>query len=558
MIVTVSPPSRMFFGVRFFLLLSLALPFLAAAQNNLAPAIPPERPLMPVLQVRGGERGAEAIRALGDKLPEVAAHYRKTEAELRDMFRRDHDLQLDPRGRLCYVCEGLVAPAGGDAGAGDEPLPQPLAPLDQTFFLHSKPNSTRKIFLDFDGHLLTNNAWTSKYNGGTNIVAPAWSKDNDPTTFNTEEQTIIQQVWLRVAEDYAPFDVDVTTEYPGEAALTRANSSDQNYGMRALISPISSYIGNYGGIAYVGAFDDVGDYYKPALIFPEKLSNNEKNIAEAISHEVGHTLGLSHDGTSTVEYYSGQGNWAPIMGTGYSKPIVQWSRGEYANANNTQDDYVVIQQNGLVYRTDDHGDLMGNATALTGLNATNTGILERTNDVDFFSCVSSAGVATFRVTPWERGANVHFLLSLYDAGGTLLTNRQVADTTAGVQPVVIQRTLAAGTYYFSVAGVGVGDPLTTGYSSYGCRGNYTVSVNLPAAPIVAMNPTNLTLTVVGDLMRLDWPADHIGWRLEAQTNAAGAGLSSNWANVTGAAATNRVFVPRTPTGGSVFFRLAYP
>jgi hypothetical protein len=48
-----------------------------------------------------------------------------------------------------------------------------------------------------------------------------------------------------------------------------------------LISPISSYFGNYGGIAYVGAFDSTGDYNKPALIFPEKLSNSEKYIAEA-------------------------------------------------------------------------------------------------------------------------------------------------------------------------------------------------------------------------------------------------------------------------------------
>jgi hypothetical protein len=41
-----------------------------------------------------------------------------------------------------------------------------------------------------------------------------------------------------------------------------------------------------GGVAYVGVFDNVGDYYKPALVFYNMLSSNEKNIAEAISHEV--------------------------------------------------------------------------------------------------------------------------------------------------------------------------------------------------------------------------------------------------------------------------------
>lgn len=513
---------------------------------------------MPELRVRGGERGEAAIQALGNRLPEVAAHYRKSEAELRGMFRRDRSLELDPQGQLRYLCEGLVAPVVGGETNSAEP-PAGLVALAQTFFLHSKPNSTRKIFLDFDGHTLAGNAWTAGYNGGTNIIAPAWSKDGDPTTFNTEEQTIIQQIWLRVAENFAGFDVDVTTEFPGEAALTRSNTGDQSYGIRALVSPISSYIGSYGGIAYVGVFDSVGDYNKPALIFPEKLSNSEKYIAEAISHEVGHTLGLSHDGVSGGDaYYSGQGNWAPIMGVGYYKPIVQWSRGEYANANNTENDLNVMQANGLSYRSDDGGSTIGTAKALAGLNSTNTGILERTNDVDFFSIPSAGGAATFTVTPWERGANVHFLLALYNSAGTLLTNREVPDTSSGVQAVSLNRVLTAGTYYVSVEGIGAGSALATGYSDYGCIGSYTLTVNLAAPAAVITAPTNLTMTVTGNTLQLSWPTDHIGWRLETQTNAVGASIGTNWFNVAGATTTNRVFVPVNKASGGVFFRLAYP
>ena len=48
--------------------------------------------------------------------------------------------------------------------------------------------------------------------------------------------------------------------------------------MRVLISPMSSYVGQYGGIAYVGVFSAVGDYYKPALVFPENLAKNERYI----------------------------------------------------------------------------------------------------------------------------------------------------------------------------------------------------------------------------------------------------------------------------------------
>ncbi|MGC3958955.1 MAG: zinc-dependent metalloprotease family protein [Verrucomicrobiota bacterium] len=516
------------------------------------------RPALPELRVRGGVRGEEAIQALGNRLPEVAAHYRKTEDELRGMLHRDKSLRLDVQGRLNYACEGMIAPVV--SGAGEETiLPAALAPLTDTFLLHSKPDSNRKIYLDFDGHTLITNAWTASYNGGTNIVAPPWNIEGSDSDFSDAERTLIQRVWLRVAEDFASFDVDVTTEYPGEAALTRANAGDQVYGIRALVSAISSYFGNYGGIAYVGVFDNTGDYNKPALIFPEKLSNNEKNIAEAISHEVGHTLGLSHDGISGgTEYYAGQNNWAPIMGVGYSKPIVQWSRGEYANANNTQNDLNVIQANGLSYRADDVGSTIATATVLNGLNVTNVGILERTNDVDFFSVQSLGGAATFTVTPWERGANVHFQLAVYDSAGTLLTNRQVADTTSGVMPVAINCTLAAGTFYVSVEGVGSGDPVTTGYSDYGSLGNYTFTASLPAPISVAASPTNLALIVVTNRLQLSWPADHIGWRLEAQTNAVGSGFGTNWYNVTGATATNRVFIPISAAPGSVFFRLAYP
>ena len=56
-----------------------------------------------------------------------------------------------------------------------------------------------------------------------------------------------------------------------------------------------------------------------------------KSVAEASSHEVGHSLGLSHDGTSSTSYYTGHGNgetdWAPLMGVGYYANVTTWDRG---------------------------------------------------------------------------------------------------------------------------------------------------------------------------------------------------------------------------------------
>jgi hypothetical protein len=42
--------------------------------------------------------------------------------------------------------------------------------------------------------------------------------------------TQIQYIWQRVAEDFAPFDVDVTTQAPAPEALTRASSTDTVFG----------------------------------------------------------------------------------------------------------------------------------------------------------------------------------------------------------------------------------------------------------------------------------------------------------------------------------------
>ena len=110
-----------------------------------------------------------------------------------------------------------------------------------------------------------------------------------------------------------------------------------------------------GGIAYVGVLDLPTGHqtYQPALVF----GTDGKNIGEIVSHEVGHTLGLSHDGmTGGAAYYAGQGSWAPIMGVGYSRPITQWSKGEYAAANNSEDDLVVMQSHGASLRADDYPD----------------------------------------------------------------------------------------------------------------------------------------------------------------------------------------------------------
>ena len=59
-------------------------------------------------------------------------------------------------------------------------------------------------------------------------------------------------------------------------------------------------------------------------------------------------------------------------------------------------------------------------------------------------------------------------------------------------------------------------------------------------------------------LALSWPTDHLGWRLQVQTNDVLTGLNTNWWDVTNTAATNQVILPVSSANGSVFFRLIYP
>lgn len=460
----------------------------------------PDSRHFPKLHLAEHSRGQTAIKLLGPSLPSVAQAYGLDAFALRVRLSGDNTLAVDGGGRLYYA-----EPAQLDAVTlvADVTVSTPLpAPLADTFRLHSRPSATRLIYLDFTGFVLTDTAW-NYYNAGNPIVAPAWSIDADPTTFNDAERSEIQYIWQRVAEDYAPFDVDVTTELTSEDQLTRSDTSDQYYGARVLISPISSIIGLYGGLAFLGVFDAIGDYYKPALVFPENLGPNlERYLAAVISHEVGHNFNLAHDGTSTDIYSYGHGNWAPIMGVGYNPPIVQWSQGEYADANNIQDDLAVIA--GYVgYRLDDHGDTPATATILplsSQLSA--AGVISSGSDVDVFGFVTEGGAVSIELNPDSRSANLDILAEVRDSTDNVIATSQ----PLGALNASFNLSLNAGTYYIYIRGTGEGSPLDTGYSAYGSIGQYTITGTVGSAglqPPVAVATASPTVMTLGQAATFD-------------------------------------------------------
>src|SRR5262249_3593850 len=149
----------------------------------------------------------------------------------------------------------------------------------------------------------------------------------------------IHFIWQIVAEDYSPFNINVTTVAP---AADAQHVSQIDIGG-------DSWISGAGGVAQVGGVT-YGTGSSPARGFVfSNVTGDIWWIAAATAHESGHTMGLWHQsywsGTTLVyEYQPGPGDGTgPIMGGGSSASRAMWWYGT-SNLGSTfyQDDMQVI------------------------------------------------------------------------------------------------------------------------------------------------------------------------------------------------------------------------
>ncbi len=437
------------------------------------------------------ENRSRSARESSDKENQHAAEQAQVEVEpFKKAARTDKHMRLDREGRALYVCEALPTQVGPDTTPYTSTA---LYPLTQTFLLHSRPGAAKVIYLDFTGNVTTGTSWNSTYAAGADITTPAFDTDGSPTTFSASEQAVIQEVWKRISEDYAPWDIDVTTADPGLEAIRRTSASDTSYGVRCVIGGSSTqWLGaGAGGVAYIGSFgksitttttaNDV-----PAFVFPVELSNNAKYISEAVSHEIGHTLGLYHSSqTNGNEYYAGHADWAPIMGVGYYSNIVQWTKGDYPLANNTQDQISLITQR-VPRLTDEHGNAATTASAVAGATLVAGGVISDRSDADWFKITAGQGTVNVSGLAASPSANLKLSLSLVDEAGNVLATGTSSGMNSNLSVPVL-----GGNYYIVADGVGTGDALT-GYTDYSSIGRFSLSGSWTAATVTNVLPVALT------------------------------------------------------------------
>ena len=366
----------------------------------------------------------------------------------------------------------------------------------QTPVLNSYPSATAVILLDFDGHYVSGTSW--------NVTGPITCNSSG---LNSVAQ--MTEVFNRVAEDFRPFNINITTE---ESKYTAA---PLNKRMRVIITTSNEWYGTTaGGVAFLNSFvwgDDT-----PCFVFSALHFYSLKNIAEAASHEAGHTLGLRHQSvysacTKTSEYNWGIGigeiGWAPIMGAGYNRNLTQWYNGPNSTGcSNFQSELSIISNatNGFGFRTDDNTDVFSTATTAAfnpSFQFNINGVIEKTDDIDLFKFTIPVfsqfvmNAVPYNVGTGNSGSDLDLQVELFDASQTSLALYNPGTLLNSIVDTFIN----AGTYYLRIDGKG-----NVYAPEYGSLGSYSLQGNYADASLLALRRLELKGQLDHGVHTLNW------------------------------------------------------
>lgn len=336
--------------------------------------------------------------------------------------------------------------------------------------LNSNTAAKPTVYLDFDGQ---------------NVEGTVWNTDIDVIKAKPSglSATAINEIFHRVAEDFTIFNLNITTD---PTVYSKAPTAQR---VRVIITPTSSWWDDAPGVSWVYSFTWGDD--TPSWVFNDRLYNDNKYISEAVSHEIGHTLGLQHQSTydkncnKLLEYAEGRGtgetSWAPIMGYSYDKNITTWTTGTNSlGCNEIQNDIEVICNSSQVsLRKDDHGSTRADATVISATNKSfnSTGLINNAADKDIFKIVLNsnsvlkASAVPTHVATGNSGANLDIKMSLLRNSGDTISHYNPKNLLSAA----LDTNLKAGTYYLVIDGVS-----NQNLPEQGSIGYYTLSGSVDA------------------------------------------------------------------------------
>lgn len=458
----------------------------------------------------------------------------------------DHFSDTSPLPCCCpdcmrtYASESLDLPTAADTPDGGSGGSQLVgAPLSSIPILNSFLGAAATLYLSFTGR------YDATWGSYDNVSTPVYSQDGDPNSFSNSELTSIQSIWAYVSEDYAPFNINVSTATPP------SNLVDGVSAVIAIGGSGSWAGGTYGGVAYVNGFTNSAP--NVGYVFSNNLgSGNPRFVAEAVSHEAGHLFGLQHQsqynpsGARVAEYsQSANSGTAPIMGNSYYAARGVWHNGTTTSASTFQDDMNVIARsaNGLGYRTDDYGNTVYTAAAVAvnsaGTQFSNSGVITTTNDIDAFAFNTGSGQISITVSVAAGFNNLDSRLELRDAVGNLIASAAPTNSFGAT----IATTVAAGSYRVLVASQG----------NYGDVGQYTLSGTITPDSSVGTPSNVVAAAALGSVVNLYW-ADNASNETYYQVLRSTDG--TNWSvAATLAAGVTRYADTNVTHGGTYYYRV---
>ncbi len=314
---------------------------------------------------------------------------------------------------------------------------------------------------------------------------------NGTTPMNSRSKEEMYRVWQCTADQYSMFNLNITTD---PAVYNAARTAD------VLKTGNIKFVNEDGrSYACVGCFGttSAGTLYRNPL-------NNDYGygIGMTCAHEVGHQMGMSHDGgsqQSDPEYFYGLPavEWCPIMGNywyggNWTNQFFTWSKGEYNTATQKQDDLQIMNVKEKVpYMVDDNpgGKALKISSAGVISASDNWGQIEQNTDTDAFTFKvgSNGGTLSLKIDPIEYLRQLDVAAKIVDATGKTISSSNLAKNRSAEFKNL---SLAAGSYSLIIQG---GAELTpqTGFSNYSSLGYYAMEGTLSGAVITSIGDISL-------------------------------------------------------------------